>query len=220
MEGNPVHPPPPDQATNENEVSYIAEEHRFEITVNGEQVRISTLEAVMFVLQQRYVAMSDVTAEKTREMQEQVNLIKEANRWLNAVTDATIDGEFERPQPFGGDSDETAPQRPYFISGPGWGEELDVTVGAPRTDTDALIAWMNSHGLDTAGYEDPPTIEDFKHAQAQISNYVDQLSSNNDLRMLSLKTAVNKAQQAMTAADGVLQNIKQLMQTITSNMAR
>ncbi len=186
-----------DQVSGEHQVSYIPEEHQFQMMVNGESVKISTLEAVMFVLQQRYVAMSDVTAERTREMQQQVNLIKEANRWLNAVTDATIDGDFERPAVDGDDdSAET------------------------ESDTDALLAWMNSHDLDTSGYQDPPTIEDFKHAQTQISNYVDQLSSNNDLRMLSLKTAVNKAQQAMTAADGVLQNIKQLMQTITSNMSR
>ena len=79
---------------------------------------------------------------------------------------------------------------------------------------------MDSQGLDTATYQDPPNIQDFKHAQTQISNYVDQLASNNDLRMLSLKTAVNKAQQALTAADGILQNIKQLMQTLTTNMAR
>lgn len=203
-----------------NQWNYIAEDHQFEITVDGKQVKVSTLEAVMFVLQQRYVAMSDVTAEKTREMQQQVNLIKEANRWLNAVTDARVDGEFERPEPIGGDRDETTPVRPFFNVGPGWGDGFSVAGGAPQTDTEALIAWMNAHGLDTAGYGDPPSIEDFGHAQAQISNYVDQLSSNNDLRMLSLKTAVNKAQQAMTAADGVLQNIKQLMQTITSNMAR
>ena len=178
--------PPPNQAPDESQVSYMPEEHQFQVVVDGVLTNISTLEAVCFVLRQRYVAMSDVTAERTREMQQQINLIKEANSWLNAVTDATIDGEFETPE------------------------------GA----TEDLVEWMNSNGLDTAGYEDPPTIEDYKNAQAQISNHVDQLSSNNDLRMLSLKTAVNKSQQAMTAADGVLQNLKQLMQTITANMAR
>ena len=166
--------------------NYIAQDHQFELIVDGKRVKVSTLEAVMFVLQQRYVAMSDVTAEKTREMQQQVDQIKEANAWLNAVTESTVTGEPNSP--------------------PGTSESLST--------------WMTRHGLDPSGYEDPPTAENFRNAQAQISNYVDQLSSNNDLRMLSLKTAVNKAQQAMTAADGVLQNIKQLMQTITSNMAR
>ena len=202
----------------ERHVTYVPEEHRFRMTVDGKPVYISTLEAVMFVLQQRYIAMSDVTAEKTREMQEQVNTIKEANRWLNAVTEAAVTGEFVAPQV---QDDQSVPTGPYDSSGST--PESGVTVdggGATASDTEALFAWMENNGLDTAGYEDPPTIQDFKHAQTQISNYVDQLSSNNDLRMLSLKAAVNKAQQAMTAADGVLQNIKQLMQTITSNMAR
>ena len=166
--------------------NYIAEDRQFQITVDGKLVNVSTLEAVMFVLQQRYVAMSDVTAEKTREMQEQVDQIKEANAWLNAITESAATGEQHYP--------------------PGTNEWMST--------------WMTRHGLDPSGYENPRTVENFRNAQAQISNYVDQLSSNNDLRMLSLKTAVNKAQQAMTAADGVLQNIKQLMQTITSNMAR
>ena len=205
------------QSADESQVSYVAESHQFQITVNGELVNISTLEAVMFVLQQRYVAMSDVTAEKTREMQQQVNLIKEANSWLAAVTDAAIDGEFDRPPSSHDQDDETT--MVFTIPNP-FGPPQTVTIDLPESDTDALLAWMNQHGLDTSGYEDPPSIQDFKHAQAQISNYVDQLASNNDLRMLSLKTAVNKAQQALTAADGILQNIKQLMQTITSSMAR
>ena len=166
--------------------NYIAEVHQFQITVDGKQVNVSTLEAVMFVLQQRYVAMSDVTAEKTREMQEQVDQIKEANAWLNAAAESAATGEQHHPP----DAHEP------------------------------MSAWMTRNGLDPSGYEDPMTVENFRNAQAQISNYVDQLSSNNDLRMLSLKTAVNKAQQAMMAADGVLQNIKQLMQTIAGNIAR
>ena len=177
---------PPDQVSNENQVSYVAEDHQFQIMTNGEKVNISTLEAVMFVLQQRYVAMSDVTAEKTREMQEQVKQIKEANAWLNAITESAITGDQHYP--------------------PGTNEWMST--------------WMTRHGLDPSGYQNPRTAENFRNAQAQVSNYVDQLSSNNDLRMLSLKAAVNKSQQALTAADGVLQNIKQLMQTITSNMAR
>ena len=181
------------QAPEDKPWNFVADDRQFQITVNGKQVNVSTLEAVMFVLQQRYVAMSAVTAERTREMEKQVDLIKESNSWLNAVAHATVDGELERPEGAGRESE---------------------------SDAESLTAWMNSQSLDTSSYGDPPTIEDFKHAQAQISNYVDQLSSNNDLSMLSLKSAVNKAQQAMTAADGVLQNIKQLMQTITSNMAR
>lgn len=179
------------QDTSAGDVHYIAEDHQFQVMVDGKLVDISTLEAVMLVLMQRYTTMSDVTAEKTREMQEQINQIKEANGWLNAVTDAALGGELEHP--------------------PG---------AAPAGSFLLLMAWMMENGLDTASYNYPPTIEDLKKIQAQISNYVDQLSSNNDLRMLSLKTAVNKSQQAITAADGVLQNIKQLMQTITTNMAR
>ena len=65
-----------------------------------------------------------------------------------------------------------------------------------------------------------PDADGLKKAEGRINNYVDGLTSTNDLKMLELKTSVNKAQEALTAADGVLQDLKQLMQTITGNMAR
>ena len=177
--------PPPSQTGPEHNVIFNEAESRFQITLDGELVNISPLQAVCFVLQSRYVAMSGVTAEKTREMQQQIKLINEANGWLNAVTDGLTDS-FTKPQ---------------GASGP-------------------LRGWMGANGLDTNGIGEPPDKEDLKKAQGIITNYVDQLSSTNDLRMLSLKTAVNKAQQALTAADGVLQNIKQLMNTLVGNLAR
>ena len=177
--------------TSAGDVHYIAEDNQFQVMVDGKLVDVSALEAAMLVLMQRYITMSDVTAEKTREMQDQVNQIKEANVWLNRVTTAALGSEIAHPDASG-------------------------VFGA----TLALIVWMDGNGLDKSAYVYPLTAQDFKTIETQISNYVDQLSSNNDLRMLSLKTAVNKSQQALTAADGILQNIKQLMQTIISNLAR
>ena len=171
----------------ENQVSYVPGEHRFQIVIDGEPTDISPLEAVCLVLQQRYIAMSDITAQKTGEMQEQIDQINEANAWLNALGNAG-----------GGDGSFTPPP------------------GA----SSSLTEWMADHGLDTEGVEDNPDAKGLEKAEGEISNYVDQLCSTNDLMMLSLKTAVNKAQEALTAADGVLQDLKQLMQTITGNMAR
>ena len=175
------------EVAEENQVNYVPGEHKFQVILDGKPTDISPLEAVCLVLQQRYIAMSDVTAQKTREMQEQVNEISEANSWLNAVRNAGDDGSSFAP---------------------------------PDGDSGGLTAWMSAHGLDTEGVEDTPDTDGVKNAEAQISNYIDQLSSTNDLKMLSLKTAVNKSQEALTAADGVLQDLKQLMQTITNNMAR
>ena len=171
----------------ENQVHYVPGEHRFQVMLDGKPTDISPLEAVCLVLQQRYITMSDVTAQKTREMQEQVNQINEANSWLNAVKNAGDDGESFTP---------------------------------PAGTSGGLKQWMTDHGLETTGLNDPLDADGLRNAEGQISNYIDQLSSTNDLKMLSLKTAVNKSQEALTAADGVLQDLKQLMQTINNNMAR
>ena len=79
---------------------------------------------------------------------------------------------------------------------------------------------MSDHGLDTKDVDDHPDADGVKKAEAEIGNYIDQLSSTNDLKMLDLKTAVNKSQEALTAADGVLQDLKQLMQLIKSTTWR
>ena len=171
----------------ENQVNYVPGEHRFQVMLDGKPTDISPMEAVCLVLQQRYIAMSDVTAQKTREMQEQVNQINEANSWLNALQSAGDDGKGFEP---------------------------------PAGASGGLTKWMSEHGLDTKDVADQPDTNGVKNAEGQINNYIDQLSSTNDLKMLSLKTAVNKSQEALTAADGVLQDLKQLMQLINNNMAR
>ena len=171
----------------ENQVNYVPGEHRFQVMLDGKPTNISPMEAVCLVLQQRYITMSDVTAQKTREMQEQVNQINEANAWLNAVKNAGDDGK-----------------------------SFKLPAGA----THGLTMWMTNHGLDTTDVKDQPDAAGVKKAEGEIGNYIDQLSSTNDLKMLSLKTAVNKSQEALTAADGVLQDLKQLMQLINNNMAR
>lgn len=192
----------------ENQVNYIPGEHRFQVMLDGKPTDISPMEAVCLVLQQRYITMSDVTAQKTREMQEQVNQINEANAWLNAVKNAGDDGKSFKPP---------------TVS---W-QNLMKNVGdddkslVPLTDSySGLKKWMTDHGLDTTGVEDPPDADGVKKAEGEIGNYIDQLSSTNDLKMLSLKTAMNKSQEALTAADGVLQDLKQLMQLINNNMGR
>ena len=175
------------QVAQENQVNYVPGEHKFQVTLDGKPTDISPMEAVCLVLQQRYIAMSDVTAQKTREMQDDINKISEANSWLDAVKSAVDDPDSFTP---------------------------------PTGSSSTLKEWMADNGLDTKDVDDSPDSDGIKDAQDRISNYVDQLSSTNDLKMLSLKTAVNKSQAALTAADGVLQDLKQLMQTIAGNMAR
>ena len=90
----------------------------------------------------------------------------------------------------------------------------------PAGASDGLKDWMDAHGLDTTDVGNSPDADGLKKAEGRINNYIDGLTSTNDLKMLELKTSVNKAQEALTAADGVLQDLKQLMQTINNNMAR
>ena len=138
------------------------------------------------MLQNRYITMSDRTAQQTKAMQGQVNQINDANSWLQAVTEAGGDGsKFSRP------------------------------AGA----SGGLKDWMEAQGIDTTGVDDPPDADGLKDAEGRINNYIDGLTSTNDLKMLELKTSVNKAQEALTAVDGVLQVLKQLMQTVNNDMA-
>ena len=175
------------QVAHMNKVHYVPGEHRFEVTIDGKPTTISPLEAVCLVLQNRYITMSNRTAQQTQAMQEQVDQINDANAWLQAVTEA------------GGDGDK---------------------FSAPAGASDGLKDWMEEQGIDTTGVDNSPDGDGLKDAEGRINNYIDGLTSTNDLKMLELKTSVNKAQEALTAADGVLQDLKQLMQTITNNMAR
>ena len=174
------------QVADDHQVHYDAGQHRFEVTLDGKPTTISPLEAVCYVLQNRYLTMSDTVAERVQEMQEQVNEINEANDWLNAISRA----------------------------------ENGDTLEIPGDASAALQQWMDDNDIDLDSLGDPPDPDDLQKLETEFSNHVDQLSSTNDLNMLRLKTAVNKAQEALTAADGVLQDIKQLMQTITGNMSR
>ena len=171
----------------ENQVHYDPEEHDFEVLMDGRMEKLSPLEAVCLVLQNRYLTLADTTAQKTQDMQDQVNQINEANDWLKAVKEAEENGSLD----------------------------------TPGTPSDSLQAWMDKNGIDVSALSgDSPDSGDLSSAETKLSSYVDQLSSTNDLKMLALKTSVNKAQEALTAADGVLQELKQLMQTIAGNMAR
>ena len=99
-------------------------------------------------------------------------------------------------------------------------EGPDGKFEAPSGEvSDGLQQWMDDNDIDPDDLGDPPDADKLNSFETQFSSYVDQLSSTNDLKMLQLKTAVNKAQEALAAADGVLQDLKQLMQTITGNMA-
>ena len=237
----------------ENQVSYVPGEHKFQVVIDGEPTDISPLEAVCLVLQQRYITMSDITAQKTREMQEQIDQINEANAWLNAIGNAGDGGGSPTPPGNAGDGESSTPSAGAFpglaqwmtdhgLPGDGGGSSTPSagtlaslaqwmdghdpagdgagSFTPPAGASTGLTEWMADHGLDTEGVEDNPDADGLKKAEGEISNYVDQLCSTNDLKMLSLKTAVNKTQEALTAADGVLQDLKQLMQTITANMAR
>ena len=170
----------------DHQVSYVAGEHRFEVMLDGKPTTISPLEAVCLVLQNRYLALSDSTAQKTRAMQDQVNEISEANDWLNALRAARGDGTFTKPS---------------------------------DTKSASLAAWMKNNGLED-GIAPDAADSTLDSLEAKFSSRVDQLSSTNELKMLELKTTVNKSQEALTAADGLLQDLKQLVQTITNNMGR
>lgn len=172
----------------DHQVHYVPGEHRFETTLDGKPTTLSPLEAVCLVLQNRYLALSDSTAEKTAEMQDQVNQINEANAWVDALKEADkTDGSFTKPS------------------------------GKP---SDALSKWMKDNGIDPDSIGSDPDAATLQSLQTKFTSRVDSLSSTNELKMLDLKTTVNKSQEALTAADGVLQDLKQLMQTITGNMAR
>ena len=174
------------QLAEDNQVHYNAGENKFEIMLGGKPTTISPLYAVCYVLQNRYLTMSDAVAERTQEMQQQVNEINEANDWLNAIKNTDAQHPFRKP----GDA------------------------------SSALQQWFDKNKIDVDALDDHPDSNVLQKLETDFSNHVDQLSSTNDLKMLKLKTVVNKAQEALTAADGVLQEIKQLMQTITNNMGR
>ena len=175
------------QIAAEHHVRYLPEEHVFRVNIGGVPTDLSPLEAVSLVLQQRYITMSNITAEKTLEMQDQVDAISGANQWLDSLRRQDGNGH---------------------------------TVTTPQGESGHILAWMDRNGLETDGLSDRPNAEQAKKMESAVSNYVDKLSSTNDLKMLSLKTSVNKAQEALSASDALLQNLKQLMQLINSNMAR
>lgn len=170
----------------DHQVHYVA--GHFEMMVDGKPTKLSPLEAVCVVLQNRYLALSDTTAQKTKAMQDQVNQINETNDWLNALRQAHgPDGSFEKP------------------------------AAEPSA---SLSKWMADNDVDTDSIGDPPDGAKLDSLESKFTSRVDQLSSTNELKMLDLKTTVNKSQEALAAADGLLQDLKQLMQTITNNMSR
>ena len=167
------------------QVAYDPDRHVFEMTIDGKPTRISPLAAVALVTQNRYLALSDRTAQQTREMQEQVNLINEANRWVGAAKDAEKNG---------------------------------AKFAAPGSASPALRKWMSDNNVDPSKVgSDATKLADL---ETKLSNYVDQLSSTNDLKMLQLKTTVNKSQEMLTLSSAVLQTDKQLWQTIAGDIGR
>ena len=86
----------------------------------------------------------------------------------------------------------------------------------PGDASPALQQWMDKNDIDVDNLGSPPDLDKLKKLETQFSNHIDQLSSTNDLKMLKLKTVVNKSQEALTGADGVEQVIKQLFQTINN----
>lgn len=169
-----------------SQVSYDHDRHVFEVMIDGKPTRVSPLAAAALVTQNRYLALSDRTAEQTRQMQAQVNQINEANRWITAVKEAEKNG--------------TA---------------LEIPSG---TKSPELSKWMSDNDIDPS--EVGSDVTKLASLETKLSNYVDQLSSTNDLKMLQLKTTVNKSQEMLTLSSAVLQTDKQLWQTITGDIAR
>lgn len=81
-----------------------------------------------------------------------------------------------------------------------------------------LSKWMSDNDIDPS--EIGSDVTKLGELETKLSNYVDQLSSTNDLKMLQLKTTVNKSQEMLTLSSAVLQTDKQLWQTIAGDIAR
>lgn len=169
-----------------SQVTYDRDKHVFEMTIDGKPTRISPLAAVALVTQNRYLALSDRTAEQTKQMQAQVNQINEVNRWIAAAKEAEKNG--------------TA---------------LKIPSGSKSPE---LSKWMSDNDIDPSKVGSD--VNKLSSLETKLSNYVDQLSSTNDLKMLQLKTTVNKSQEMLTLSSAVLQTDKQLWQTIASDIAR
>ena len=81
-----------------------------------------------------------------------------------------------------------------------------------------LSKWLSDNDIHPS--EVGSDVNELSSLETKLSNYVDQLSSTNDLKMLQLKTSVNKSQEMLTLSSAVLQTDKQLWQTIAGDIAR
>lgn len=95
------------------------------------------------------------------------------------------------------------------------GTELKIPSGSKSPE---LTKWMTDNDVDPS--EIGSDVTKLGSLETKLSNYVDQLSSTNDLKMLQLKTTVNKSQEMLTLSSAVLQTDKQLWQTIAGDIAR
>lgn len=95
------------------------------------------------------------------------------------------------------------------------GTKFEAPSESPST---ALRKWMSDNDIDPSNIgSDTEKLSSF---ETKLGNHVDELSSTNDLKMLELKTSVNKAQEMLTLSSAVLQTDKQLWQTIAGDIAR
>ena len=88
----------------------------------------------------------------------------------------------------------------------------------PGSRSPELSKWLSDNDIDPS--EVGSDADKLSAFETKLSNYVDQLSSTNDLKMLQLKTSVNKGHEMLTFSSAALQAVKQLWQTITGDMVR
>ena len=88
----------------------------------------------------------------------------------------------------------------------------------PGTMSDAFKKWLSDNDIDL---DDIGTDRDKQAAfENKLSNYVDELSSTNNLKMLELKMTTNKQQESLTLSNGMEQVSKQLWQSIVGDIGR
>jgi hypothetical protein len=85
-----------------------------------------------------------------------------------------------------------------------------------------MKAFCQEHHIhwDETGNDDKHDKDEWDVNIQYMQDYVDKLSSDNDLFMIKLKSVINKSQEATQAADGLMTKNKEVVSSIVANFAR
>jgi len=86
-----------------------------------------------------------------------------------------------------------------------------------------LCAWCDRNGVEFQHKSDDKgmhTPEEWDINIENLDNYIQNLSSNNDLEMIHLKSWINKAEQAVQAGDNMWNKVAQTTSSIVANLGR